>query len=115
MPFVTTADDVKLNYSDTRGDGRPIVLIHGWPLSGDAFASNIPVLQDAGYRVVTYDRRGFGTSSKPEGATTTTPSPTISRPSSSSSICREPSSSASRWVAARPPGPVADATRASQA
>ena len=67
MPFVTTADDVKLNYSDTRGDGRPIVLIHGWPLSGDAFASNIPVLQDAGYRVVTYDRRGFGTSSKPEG------------------------------------------------
>lgn len=67
MPFVTTADDVKLNYSDTGGDGRPIVLIHGWPLSGDAFASNIPVLQDAGYRVVTYDRRGFGTSSKPEG------------------------------------------------
>ena len=67
MPFVTTADDVKLNYSDTRGDGRPIVLIHGWPLSGDAFASNIPVLRDAGYRVVTYDRRGFGTSSKPEG------------------------------------------------
>ena len=47
---------------DTGGDGRPVVLIHGWPLSSDSWSEQIPALKDAGYRVVAYDRRGFGKS-----------------------------------------------------
>lgn len=65
MPTIQTASGVKLTYTDTGGEGRPLVLIHGWPLSGEAFARNIPVFADAGYRVIAYDRRGFGNSDKP--------------------------------------------------
>ncbi len=54
-----------LHVDDTGGPGRPVVLIHGWPLSGEAFAHNVPALEAAGHRVVTYDRRGFGRSDKP--------------------------------------------------
>jgi pimeloyl-ACP methyl ester carboxylesterase len=57
--------DTNLHVDDTGGSGRPVVLIHGWPLSGEAFAANVGVLADAGYRVITYDRRGFGRSDKP--------------------------------------------------
>ena len=53
-----------LHVDDTGGAGRTVVLIHGWPLSGEAFSDNVPALQQAGYRVVTYDRRGFGRSDK---------------------------------------------------
>ena len=53
-----------LHVDDTGGAGRPVVLIHGWPLSGEAFKDQVPALQQAGYRVVTYDRRGFGRSDK---------------------------------------------------
>lgn len=56
---------VDLHYEDTGGTGRPVVLIHGWPLSGAAWKGNVPALQAAGYRVVTFDRRGFGESEKP--------------------------------------------------
>lgn len=56
---------VDLHVEDTGGDGRPVVLIHGWPLSGASWAATVPALTEAGYRVVTYDRRGFGQSSKP--------------------------------------------------
>jgi pimeloyl-ACP methyl ester carboxylesterase len=42
-----------------------VILIHGWPLSGEAWQKQVPALQDAGYRVITYDRRGFGRSDKP--------------------------------------------------
>ncbi|MCB5199198.1 alpha/beta hydrolase [Loktanella sp. TSTF-M6] len=56
---------MKLNVSDTGGTGRPVVLIHGWPLSGKAWEHQVGALKDAGYRVVTYDRRGFGQSEKP--------------------------------------------------
>ena len=56
---------VELHYEDTGGTGRPVVLIHGWPLSGKSWADQVPALTDAGYRVVTYDRRGFGESDKP--------------------------------------------------
>ncbi|WP_310530063.1 alpha/beta hydrolase [Nocardioides sp.] len=66
MPEIT-ANDVALHYTDTGGDGRPVVLIHGWPLSGAAWSEQVPALSDAGYRVLTYDRRGFGDSAKPEG------------------------------------------------
>ena len=58
--------DTGLHLDDTGGDGRPVVLIHGWPLSGEAFSAQVPDLVAAGYRVITYDRRGFGRSEKPE-------------------------------------------------
>ena len=47
---------------DSGGAGRPVVLIHGWPLSHKSWSANTPALIDAGYRVVAYDRRGFGAS-----------------------------------------------------
>jgi len=56
--------DVELYYED-HGEGRPVVLIHGWPLSGKSWENQVGPLVDGGYRVVTYDRRGFGESSKP--------------------------------------------------
>ena len=58
--------DTNLHVDDTGGTGRPIVLIHGWPLSGESWKAQVPALQEAGYRVVTYDRRGFGRSDKPK-------------------------------------------------
>jgi non-heme chloroperoxidase len=57
--------DVNLHVEDTGGSGRPVVLIHGWPLSGASWSAQVPALQAAGHRVVTYDRRGFGRSDKP--------------------------------------------------
>ena len=54
-----------VHVEDTGGTGRPVVLIHGWPLSGASWNDQIPVLQAAGYRVVAYDRRGFGQSDTP--------------------------------------------------
>lgn len=67
MPTVTTPSDpaIELHYEDTGGHGRPVVLVHGWPLTGDAWAGQLPALTASGYRVITYDRRGFGTSDKP--------------------------------------------------
>lgn len=56
--------DIQLYYED-HGSGKPVVLIHGWPLSGRSWEKQLPALLDAGYRVITYDRRGFGESSKP--------------------------------------------------
>lgn len=55
---------VELYYED-HGAGQPVVLIHGWPLSGRSWEKQVPALVDAGYRVITYDRRGFGWSSQP--------------------------------------------------
>ena len=60
------ADTVRLHIDDSGGGGRPVVLIHGWPLSAQAWGPQVSVLQAAGYRVVAYDRRGFGRSDKPE-------------------------------------------------
>ena len=57
---------VELYYED-HGSGRPVVLIHGWPLSGRSWENQVPALVDAGYRVIAYDRRGFGKSSQPWG------------------------------------------------
>ena len=56
--------DIEIYYED-HGAGPPVVLIHGYPLSGRAWDKQVPVLLDAGYRVITYDRRGFGKSSQP--------------------------------------------------
>ena len=57
-------EQVELYYED-HGKGRPVVLIHGWPLSGRAWEGQVSALVGAGHRVVTYDRRGFGWSSQP--------------------------------------------------
>ena len=56
--------DIEIYYED-HGAGQPVVLIHGYPLSGRAWDKQVPVLMDAGCRVITYDRRGFGHSSQP--------------------------------------------------
>jgi non-heme chloroperoxidase len=68
MPAVTVGQensaDIEIHYED-HGVGQPVVLIHGYPLSGRAWDKQVPVLLDAGYRVITYDRRGFGQSSQP--------------------------------------------------
>ena len=58
--------DTNLHVDDTGGPGRPVVLIPGWPLSGASWSEQVPALAQAGYRVVTYDRRGFGRSDKPK-------------------------------------------------
>ena len=58
--------DVKVHVTDTGGEGRPVILIHGWPLSGASWSEQIDQFKDAGYRVITYDRRGYGQSDKPK-------------------------------------------------
>src|SRR6202162_381054 len=52
-------------YYEDHGSGPPVVLINGWPLNGDAWERQTAALLAAGHRVITYDRRGFGRSSKP--------------------------------------------------
>jgi non-heme chloroperoxidase len=68
MPYVTVGSEngnpVEIFYED-HGTGAPVVLIHGWPLSGRSWEPQVPALLDADYRVITYDRRGFGASSQP--------------------------------------------------
>src|ERR1051326_2974717 len=56
--------DINLYYED-HGSGDPVILIHGYPLSGASWEKQIPALLSAGQRVITYDRRGFGKSSQP--------------------------------------------------
>src|SRR5206468_4622602 len=55
---------IELYYED-HGSGKPVVLIHGWPLSGASWEKQTSALLAAGHRVITYDRRGFGRSSRP--------------------------------------------------
>jgi pimeloyl-ACP methyl ester carboxylesterase len=62
-----TRAEAGLRVVDGGGDGRPVVLIHGWPLSMASWSEQVPKLKDAGYRVVTYDRRGFGQSDPGDG------------------------------------------------
>lgn len=57
--------NVKVHVEDTGGSGRPVVLIHGWPLSGASWEAQVPALAATGRRVIRYDRRGFGQSDKP--------------------------------------------------
>jgi pimeloyl-ACP methyl ester carboxylesterase len=52
-------------YYEDHGSGQPVVLVHGWPLSGASWERQVAALLDAGHRVITYDRRGFGQSSRP--------------------------------------------------
>ncbi len=68
MPYLTVDKenfgDINLYYED-HGAGKPVVLIHGWPLSGRSWEKQVTALLAAGHRVITYDRRGFGQSSQP--------------------------------------------------
>ena len=64
MPFVTTQDGTEIYYRDW-GTGKPVVLIHGWPLNGDMWEHQANFLAEHGTRVINYDRRGFGWSGKP--------------------------------------------------
>jgi non-heme chloroperoxidase len=68
MPKLTVGTEnsapIEIDYTD-QGTGSPVVLIHGWPLSGRSWESQVPALVEAGHRVITYDRRGFGDSSQP--------------------------------------------------
>ena len=68
MSFIKVGQEnstpVEIYYED-HGSGSPVVLIHGWPLNGDAWEKQTAALLAAGHRVITYDRRGFGRSSKP--------------------------------------------------
>jgi non-heme chloroperoxidase len=68
MPYVTVGKENSGNidlYYEDHGTGKPVVLIHGWPLSGRSWEKQTAALLGTGYRVITYDRRGFGESSKP--------------------------------------------------
>src|SRR5512147_271543 len=62
MPYISVGKEnsgsIDLYYED-HGSGRPVVLIHGYPLSGTSWEKQVPELLDAGLRVITYDRRGF--------------------------------------------------------
>ena len=64
MNFITTADKTKLYVKDW-GSGRPVILLHGWPLSSDSSNDQAMAFAEAGFRVIAYDRRGFGHSSQP--------------------------------------------------
>ncbi|MGZ3458867.1 MAG: alpha/beta fold hydrolase [Archangium sp.] len=68
MPYIQVGKEnsgnIELYYED-HGSGQPVVLIHGWPLSGASWEKQLAALLEAGYRVITYDRRGFGRSSQP--------------------------------------------------
>jgi len=64
MNFIKTKDGTRLYFKDW-GMGRPVILIHGWPLCADSWDSHALAIANAGYRVITYDRRGFGRSEQP--------------------------------------------------
>jgi len=64
MPTITTSDNCRLYVKD-QGKGRPVVMMHGWPLSADTFDDLSIAIADAGMRAISYDRRGFGRSDQP--------------------------------------------------
>ena len=66
MTYITTRDNTKLYVKDW-GTGRPVILLHGWPLSADSWDDQAMAIADAGHRAIAYDRRGFGRSDQPWG------------------------------------------------
>lgn len=64
MPFVSTSDKTRLYVKDW-GTGRPVILMHGWPLSADSWDDSAMAFAEAGFRTIAYDRRGFGRSDQP--------------------------------------------------
>lgn len=67
MSFIETTSTEKGNlqlYYEDYGEGQPVILIHGWPLSGQMWEYQVEEIVNAGYRCITYDRRGFGKSDR---------------------------------------------------
>jgi pimeloyl-ACP methyl ester carboxylesterase len=64
MPFITTGDKTKL-YVKSWGEGRPVILLHGWPVSADSWDDHAMAIAEAGFIAIAYDRRGFGRSDQP--------------------------------------------------
>ena len=64
MSYITTQDNTKLFYKDW-GTGKPVIFMHGWPLSSDSWDDQAMAIADAGFRCISYDRRGFGRSIHP--------------------------------------------------
>lgn len=64
--LIKTRDGTQI-YAKIWGEGRPVILIHGWPLSADSWDPQTEALANAGFRVIAYDRRGFGRSDQPTG------------------------------------------------
>ena len=64
MPYVKTRDGTDIYVKDW-GEGRPVILLHGWPLSSDSWDPQMKALAEAGFRAIAYDRRGFGRSGQP--------------------------------------------------
>lgn len=65
MPYIETRDGTEIYVKDWGDEGRPVILIHGWPLSADSFDDQALAIAEAGHRVIAYDRRGFGRSDQP--------------------------------------------------
>ena len=100
MPYVSVGQEnsasIDLYYED-HGSGPPVVLIHGYPLSGRAWDKQVPVLLEAGCRVIAYHRRGFGKSSQPaSGYDYGTFAPPTYKPGGAAGVERAPSRSGSR-------------------
>jgi len=96
MPVISVGTEnsgpINLYYEDY-GTGAPVVLIHGYPLSGRAWDKQVPPLLAAGHRVITYDRRGAGKSSQPASGYACRrhrTTPTGSRPTSSTDSASPP-------------------------
>ena len=66
MSYITTKDNTKLFHKDW-GTGKPVIFLHGWPLSSDSWDDHAMAVADAGFRSISYDRRGFGKSTHPWG------------------------------------------------
>jgi pimeloyl-ACP methyl ester carboxylesterase len=66
MPIIETRHGTQL-YTKSWGEGRPVLLIHGWPLSADSWDPVTHALAEAGFKAIAYDRRGFGRSDQPSG------------------------------------------------
>ena len=64
MPYIKTDDGTALYYKSW-GTGRPVILLHGWPLASDSWDAQAMALAEAGFRAIAYDRRGFGRSDQP--------------------------------------------------
>ena len=84
MPRAVTRDKVSLFYKDW-GEGPPVVLIHGWPLSADSFDDVAVTLAENGFRAIVPDRRGFGRRSAPRRPS---PRPTSAPTFEASKACR---------------------------
>jgi pimeloyl-ACP methyl ester carboxylesterase len=111
MPFVKVGSenqaDIEIHYND-HGTGRPVVLIHGYPLDGNSWERQERVLLAHGYRCISYDRRGFGRSSQPTtGYDRGCSQNDERRPDAAAASSSSPLKDARRWTSGeRTPAPI---------